>query len=46
MSPFRSMTKPEPSTPTCSFVGGVKNVPGIFWVSVAVISTTPGASLL
>ena len=44
MSPRRSITKPEPSDCTFSVLGGVKKVGATFWVSVAVMTTTPGAS--
>ena len=44
MSPRWSITKPEPSDCTFSVLGGVKKVGATFWVSVAVMTTTPGAS--
>ena len=44
MSPLRSITKPEPSDCTFSVLDGVKKDGATRLVSVAVMTTTPGAS--
>jgi hypothetical protein len=44
MSPFLSMTNPDPSDSTFSLWAGANSVAGTFSVDVDVITTTPGVS--